>query len=1246
MQRQLDFRALPRSSAPYRSQWKERRVQTVREIRGRPSELFCGTASKLLEHYLALTSAAQPDRSKQAQLAGFVMDFAGRMLFKGHRIGPKRKHQLMQQLAERVEGEAQELMAAPSETVVPAMTAATTEAAAGSSAAPPCIAEPIVIFISDSDSVAASDAADAQPRLCSHVPEEHRDNAPECTSGLIDNEAPSHGTTSRDTLILATVRRAAMIVAQGGPHHIQRAARALSSAPLAELNAHNIRALLALHPKAVTPMGELPARATGIGDIDPKRLERVLRTRVYNGSAPGQSGWTGSHLLELWERASPEGRLGFQLLIRDLCNGVFAGELKQRLLSCVLVPLSKPGNGVRPVAVAEVWVRCAAHYMISLIEEDMHAFFPRIQFGVKHPGGSETAAQLTRAELAYAATKHSEVIALKTDFKNAFNAISRAKVWAALLAHPQAEPILKAFHWQYSDASPLLVYENSRLFAELHSSDGVRQGCPFAAFAFALTVQPLYEAALRQAPDCNGFSIQDDFTLVGPAKQVMAAYDYLKQHAHAQLGLELVTAKCQVFVPPAVTALPDADARIHALCTERQLPFAPHMESLGVMFGDTAAVTAHCESAVTASEHFFECLSHPAMPTQTAALLLRYCALPKLGYLARTTHPDALAAPAARFDAMALSTQLRMLQLSDASLTALQPRLSDPDSRVHDPGETEPPPGSQPQLSTERSSCVSKEQLLTRMALPLSLGGLGLRPVLRIRHAAYYAALLQILPAFAHLHPELRDVVAWQHTQLYAELTQCREALLAAGAANSFAWDSLASPASSGAEPHDLLRCAAATHSHNATATPPEAGRAAASAEPAAGSTSALAAAPSLTAAPADAAPAAVTFLATRFPSPSLALTQSLDDSWQQAVQRSAHTHSAQHVQRALTRSLEATAWMHLFNSSGRYQQAILTSLTLNPSTSAWLSTPPLRELPAYRMRDEEYMLAVRHRLGMLPYDDLRDELCVSCGKRNLDTPALLVDPDHMHSCTLQHGASVTQRHDALKLALAELARSCGYLVEVEPSFPAHVTTHVDEYTGEQVHSSSHTLARGDLLLLRNNTRELVDVTVVRPTCLTELRGSATAGSHIAPLASATRAEAAKHRLYDAECAKHGWKLVPFAMESYGAKGAAASRLLQRMSAHALERSPEEFLSHAERVLSIALQSGNARVSAAGTATLHHQAYRRGCDDRSAGSSRTSLTRRQQASRSRGAQQDYDLPLSALVHASYHSARTRGAPAA
>jgi hypothetical protein len=63
------------------------------------------------------------------------------------------------------------------------------------------------------------------------------------------------------------------------------------------------------------------------------------------------------------------------------------------------------------------------------------------------------------------------VIALKTDFQNALNAI---KVWAALTRHKQTRGILQAFYWQYSGKSPLLVYERGQLYQRLFSSNGVR----------------------------------------------------------------------------------------------------------------------------------------------------------------------------------------------------------------------------------------------------------------------------------------------------------------------------------------------------------------------------------------------------------------------------------------------------------------------------------------------------------------------------------------------------------------------------------------------------------------------------------------------------------------------------------------------------------------------------------------------------------------------------------------------------
>ena len=87
----------------------------------------------------------------------------------------------------------------------------------------------------------------------------------------------------------------------------------------------------------------------------------------------------------------------------------------------------------------------------------------------------------------------------------------------------------------------------------------------------------------------------------------------------------------------------------------------------------------------------------------------------------------------------------------------------------------------------------------------------------------------------------------------------------------------------------------------------------------------------------------------------------------------------------------------------------------------------------------------------------------------------------------------------------------------------------------------------------------------------------------------------AAHRTYDAECAHHGWQLVPFVLESYGALGSSACRFLEQISAHSTDRSPADFLAHATNMLSVAyLQVGNAHVAQRGAAEIHLRAYRRG----------------------------------------------------
>ena len=121
------------------------------------------------------------------------------------------------------------------------------------------------------------------------------------------------------------------------------------------------------------------------------------------------------------------------------------------------------------------------------------------------------------------------------------------------------------------------------------------------------------------------------------------------------------------------------------------------------------------------------------------------------------------------------------------------------------------------------------------------------------------------------------------------------------------------------------------------------------------------------------------------------------------------------------------------------------------------------------------------------------------------------------------------------------------------------------------------------------------------------------------------------------ECAKHGWKLVPFALESLGAKGSEAAQLLQRMAAHAIGRDPAAFLAHADRMLSAALQAGNASVSTRGAADLLLHVYRRGEGHASAVS--RGPGRHQQRRAAREVREQTNADLGAIVHADYRCAR-------
>jgi hypothetical protein len=199
---------------------------------------------------------------------------------------------------------------------------------------------------------------------------------------------------------------------------------------------------------------------------------------------------------------------------------------------------------------------------------------------------------------------------------------------------------------------------------------------------------------------------------------------------------------------------------------------------------------------------------------------------------------------------------------------------------------------------------------------------------------------------------------------------------------------------------------------------------------------------------------------------------------------------------------------------------------------------------------------------------------------------------DHFHGCIgkVPAGHSITSRHHRIAgEVVAHAARQGGCTVVREPLFDSVVvtTTAVDPETRAEFEQEkvTHDGERGDLLLIRGDERLLIDVTVVRPMAPTYLRHAGLAVTHRG-LALAAAAERAKHAKYDALCKERGWRMIPFAVESTGAVGASARRLLHTLASRVDDMSGQAFIQQSFARLSVALQNANAAITIGGLQRL------------------------------------------------------------
>ena len=493
----------------------------------------------------------------------------------------------------------------------------------------------------------------------------------------------------------AQVLRAVDMAKRG---HLQKAMQVLQRGKPVDVSAPGV--LESLHEMHAAALGAgLPALPSPLPCpyISPAQFLKAAK-QAANGAAPGPSGTDCEVVLALL--ADKQILDAFTEVANRLLHGTLGDEVSSLLLTRTLVPTSKPDGGIRPISIGDSIYKITGIAALGLVpDEDIRGIFGDTQYAYGRSGGPELAVHALRTHLAAVPGS----ICVAADIVNAYPSRSRAAVQRELLDDQRTAFLAPLFHLAHKRPSQLLEYDRQgQLVDVVLQQDGVCQGDTTGTFNFCKSIAPILNSVQARVPGIKITTVADDVNISGKPAAVFAAYDLLAAEFKAQgIIIKLSKSFC---LWPRISVVPrsvvtGASSRGLALKEDGAA------KVLGAFLGDdVAAHGLFVKERFAGYAESLQLLLHPAMPSQVAVLLLRSCVLPRANYLVRVSPPSATGQAAQAFDKQVQDFVKAKLHL--------------------------PSP-----LDAEASD---------QLEMPISLGGLGIRPLARVVAPAFLSSYLQL----------------------------------------------------------------------------------------------------------------------------------------------------------------------------------------------------------------------------------------------------------------------------------------------------------------------------------------------------------------------------------------------------------------------------------------------------------------------------------------------------------------------